>query len=393
MIGGGNAGISLAAFLLRQRQGLRVAIVEPRTQHTYRPLLSYVGGGLSGLARTERAPSHVMPEGCEWYRDAVVSVTPQRTARGHGVTTASGLELTADDLVICPGTEIDWEAIPGLREACGTPYASTNYESELAPHTWEVLSALETGEAVFAVSYRATPCPGVGLKPLFLAVDYWRRTGRLEDIRITVVLEDEQPFGLPAVDERVRRELGQLGAVVHDGCLLTAVDPDSRILRARASDGSPLELRFDALHVAPPYRGYDWVSAAGLAEPVLGLVAVDPETLEHPDHPGLWSLGDAAALDTPSSGGGLRPQAARVGDGIIARRTGRERPRYDGYTVAPIPVPGRRLMLAERDRMGRESRTIPPISRAPPRRSVFLFDFRLQPAIYWRWLLKGHVSR
>lgn len=42
VIGGGNAGLSAAARLLRKGFG-RVAVIEPQTVHTYRPLLSYVG--------------------------------------------------------------------------------------------------------------------------------------------------------------------------------------------------------------------------------------------------------------------------------------------------------------------------------------------------------------
>ena len=48
VVGGGNAGISLAAKLLRD--GCRdVAVVEPKAVHHYRPLLSYVAGGAATL--------------------------------------------------------------------------------------------------------------------------------------------------------------------------------------------------------------------------------------------------------------------------------------------------------------------------------------------------------
>lgn len=55
VIGGGNAGISAAARLLRR--GIRdVAVVEPQWVHTYRPLLSYVGGGQAS-SRPRSTPS------------------------------------------------------------------------------------------------------------------------------------------------------------------------------------------------------------------------------------------------------------------------------------------------------------------------------------------------
>lgn len=49
IIGGGNAGISAAARLIRK--GIdSVAVIEPQQVHTYRPLLSYVGGGQASLS-------------------------------------------------------------------------------------------------------------------------------------------------------------------------------------------------------------------------------------------------------------------------------------------------------------------------------------------------------
>ena len=50
VVGGGNAGISAAARLLKK--GISdVAVVEPKQVHTYRPLLSYVGSGQASLTR------------------------------------------------------------------------------------------------------------------------------------------------------------------------------------------------------------------------------------------------------------------------------------------------------------------------------------------------------
>ena len=43
IVGGGTAGISVAARLLRKGHS-DVAVIEPQTVHTYRPLLSYVAG-------------------------------------------------------------------------------------------------------------------------------------------------------------------------------------------------------------------------------------------------------------------------------------------------------------------------------------------------------------
>ncbi|WP_230685078.1 FAD-dependent oxidoreductase [Cellulomonas sp. JZ18] len=63
VVGGGNAGISLAAKLLRD--GCRdVAVVEPKDVHHYRPLLSYVAGGTATLDDLTRPQVEVMPAAC-----------------------------------------------------------------------------------------------------------------------------------------------------------------------------------------------------------------------------------------------------------------------------------------------------------------------------------------
>lgn len=73
VLGGGNAGMSAAARLLRS--GVHdVAVVEPQDVHTYRPLLSYVGGGQVRLRTAERTQRSVTPRGCTWIRDRVVGV-------------------------------------------------------------------------------------------------------------------------------------------------------------------------------------------------------------------------------------------------------------------------------------------------------------------------------
>ena len=98
IIGGGNAGISLAAGLLRD--GVRdVAVVAPQPVHRYKPLLNYVGGGEATMADLERPMADVVPGGCTWIRDAVESVDPA----SESVRTRGGCTVHFSTLVVCPG--------------------------------------------------------------------------------------------------------------------------------------------------------------------------------------------------------------------------------------------------------------------------------------------------
>jgi sulfide:quinone oxidoreductase len=61
VIGGGNAGLSLAALLLLKKPGLKIGILEPSTKHYYQPAWTLVGGGAFNIADTEKNEADYIP--------------------------------------------------------------------------------------------------------------------------------------------------------------------------------------------------------------------------------------------------------------------------------------------------------------------------------------------
>ncbi len=387
IIGGGNAGLSLAGRV--RRDGCRdVAVIEPKTVHEYRPMLSYVASGAATLADLRRPQERVTPDGVRWYRDRVVAVDPARSV----VTLGDGTELEYGDLAVCPGSQVDWDAVPGSRAAVATPYAATSYLPDQAVRTWDLLAGLTSGRAVFAVSDRHVPCYPVGLKPLFAAADHWRRTGVLDAIEIELLVESARLVDEAGADHQLRVAAERYGVRVRTHTTVTSVDAERRTLELRTPDG-PDRTAYDALYLAPPHRAPEWVAASGLDGPGSeGFVAVDPHTLQHVAHPRVWGLGDVATVDAMPSGGALRRQVPVVARNIQARRKGTEMRRYDGYSVAPVTTSRRRLLLAEFDRDARPQPTVPVPDLTRPRPSLLLFDRYLQPTVYWHKLLQGKVS-
>lgn len=390
IVGGGNAGISLAARLLRD--GARdVAVVESESVHRYRPLLNYVGAGEATMASLERPAASVMPRGCTWIQDRVVAVEPD----GPGVRTRTGARIGCSTLVVCPGMEEDWDATPGLAEASAAGWAGSAFVVEGAPRVWPALSELAGGVVVFTVPPEPAPCSATALKPLFMACDHWRRRGVLQDLDVHLVLPGPSPLGLPEPDRLLERALTSYGVNVLRDARVSAVG--ERRVTVSTPEGARELDDVAFAHVVPHYRAPRWVAEGDLAgATAAGLVDVDPFTLRHRRYPSVWSLGDVADLGIKPSGGALRKQVEVLAHNIaLARDTAATGTaplaRYDGYTVMPITLARHRLMLVEVDRNGRPAPTVPFPDLVRPRRATWFADRYALPVAYFRRILRGRV--
>ncbi len=350
----------------------------------------------------------MVPAGVTWCLDEVTRVDPA----ARRVETAGGRQISGGDLVLCPGVTPDWDDVPGSQAAVHSAYGSSNYVDERAPYTWELVEGLTEGHAVFVVGAGPVPCAGAALKPLFLAADHWRRTGVLGRLTVTLIVPWPTIFGIPAVDRELQAVADRFGITVLTSTRVRRVDTGNRLLHL--DQGGPGEHRdtrlpYDLLHLVPRHRPPAWVSASGLGVPgtdgpageddsaldahVPGMVEVDPATLAHRRHLAVWGLGDAADVAASRSGGALRKQVAVVADNIGRRRAGRPLVGYDGYSTAPITVGRNRLVLAEFDRAGTLTPSVPLIDLVKPRRFTWAYDRFLQPELYWHSILRGRVSR
>lgn len=402
VIGGGNAGLSVAGRL--QRAGIPdVTVIEPRAHHVYQPMLSHVAGGTAKASQATRAQADVMPPGVTLLRDAVASVDPETSS----LVLESGRRVGYEHLIVCPGIVQDWDAIPGLRAALQSPSVASSYEIGLADKTSHLLRDLREGTAVFVQAPEPASFAGAIQKPMYLACDYWRARGVLDRIRVVLVLPDATPLGVPEIDAELERKVTEYGIEVRRESRLSEVVADSStavigsaaISTAADAEGESERIHYDALVVEPPQRAPAWIAEAGLAAAVPltdsegGFVDVDGRTLQHRRYPNVWSLGDAAASESQRSGGALRKQTKALAENLAGVLGGEgARSEYDGYTVAPFTVSRSSVVFAEFDAEGRQRPSVPFWKGlARERRLTWVFDRRVLPWVYWNLILKGRA--
>ena len=175
IIGGGNAGISVAAQLLRKSGKLEIAIIDPATKHYYQPAWTLVGGGVFNIKDTEKEQADVMPKDVDWIKQKAIGFTPDK----NSVLLDTNDSISYDFLVVAPGIQLNWDGVKGLKEALGKEGVCSNYSFNSAPYTWETLKNFKGGKAIFTNPHTPVKCGGAPHKIMYMAADYFRKTGIL----------------------------------------------------------------------------------------------------------------------------------------------------------------------------------------------------------------------
>ncbi|WP_123025149.1 NAD(P)/FAD-dependent oxidoreductase [Mycolicibacterium stellerae] len=388
IIGGGTAGITVAARLLRKGYS-DVAIIEPSETHYYQPLWTLVGGGQAKASITARSEASVMPKGATWIKNAASSVDPENRA----VTCADGAVYEYDVLVVCPGIQLDWSHTEGLTEALGRNGVSSNYRFDLAPRTWDFIRNTRSGTAVFMMPSGPIKCAGAPQKIAYLASDYWRKQGVLKDIDVHLVVPTPRIFGIPAIADNLDKVIADYGINLHTNSEVTTVDAEAHkvAVSSVAEGGTDTTLPYDVLHAAPRQSAPDWIKSSPLATgDANGYVDVDKHTLQHVRYPNVFALGDAGSTPNSKTGAAIRKQAPVVVENIDAFLTGRPlQAEYDGYSSCPIVTSSHAMLLAEFDYSLKMTPSLPGLDPAKPHRAYWYLKKYGLPFMYWNLMLKG----
>ncbi len=386
IVGGGTAGITVAARLRRAGED-DIAVIEPSAVHRYQPLWTLVGSGHASVQSTLRPEADVMPRGVHWIQSRVAHVDPDE----QQLVTDSDLTIGYDVCVMAPGIELDWDAIPGLRETLGKNGVVSNYTAETAERTWAEVRSLEGGRALFTQPDGPIKCGGAPQKAAYMTADHLRRHGRLDSTEIVFSLPGDGLFGLPEFKAVLEGVMERYGIDVRYRTELVEVRPDAREALLRTTDGTQT-VPYDLLHVVPPQRAPAFVRDSPLAMPgdARGWIDADAHTLVHNRYPSVFALGDAAGIPAAKTGAAVRKQAPVVTANVLATLAGRElEASYDGYSSCPIVTAQGKMLLAEFDYSMTHHKTIPLLDTVRERRDMWYLKRYGLPFLYWNLMLKG----
>ncbi|CAM3740139.1 FAD/NAD(P)-binding oxidoreductase [Mesobacillus zeae] len=387
IVGGGTAGISVAARLLRQSNSLaeKIAIIDPADKHYYQPLWTLVGGGASKKEDSERTMESVIPKGAVWLQTAVAEFSPE----SKYVVTNDGQTIGYDYLVVASGIEINWGGIKGLKESLGTKQVCSNYSYQHVDYTWETIRSFKGGTALFTHPASPVKCGGAPQKIMYLAEDYFTRAGVRNSTNVVFQSANPAIFDVQKYREALEKVVVRKNIQANFRKNLIEIKPDEKIAIFEDLDTQEKEeVAYSMIHVTPLMQAPSFIKNSPLADET-GWVDVHQYTLQHNRYKNVFGLGDNANLPTSKTGAAIRKQAPVVANNIISlMRSIPMKESYDGYSSCPIVTGYNKLILAEFD-YNKDPQETMPFNQAVERRSMYMMKKDMLPIMYWNGMLKG----
>ncbi len=311
VVGGGFAGLEVVRMLAGQP--VHVTIVDKHNFHTFLPLLYQVAtAGLEPADVAYPIRTIFRKSGNVAYRHGLVARVDldRRLAQ-----LSDGAQLSFDHIVFASGAVANFFGIPGADE-----FAKPLYTLADARHLRDqLLLALEEAEAEGDVDARKLTFVIVGGGPTgvetagavleLLEVCLERDRMQIDRASTRVVLLDVAPrllggFSVKASDYALAR-LRKRGVEVRLGTSVAEVTTDA----VRLASGETI-----------PTRVVVWAAGVTATGTIVQGVGPDPGPsgrvrvggdLSVPGHPGVWAVGDSAAVPA-AAGGATCPQLAQV---------------------------------------------------------------------------------
>ncbi|MFM1820225.1 MAG: hypothetical protein RLZZ402_584 [Bacteroidota bacterium] len=388
IVGGGNAGISTAAQLLRQDSTLDIAIIDGTKKHYYQPAWTLVGGGEFNIQDTERDEATVIPPGAKWIQQMVNAFLPEE----NKITLADGSTLGYNYLIVAPGIQLNWSDVKGLKENLGKNGVCSNYSFESAPYTWECIQNTKGGKALFTNPNTPIKCGGAPQKIMYLAADYFKK--HQVSTQVELWSGGTRVFGVEKYENTLKKVIARYG--IHTKFFVKLAEIDGPAKKAKfvgiGEDNKDQEywVAYDMIHVTPPQSAPDFIKNSPLAN-ATGWVDVEKFSLQHVKYKNIFGCGDAAGLPVSRTGAAIRKQVPVLVENLLALMKGEPlKGEYSGYSSCPIITGYDQLVLAEFDYNNNPMETFP-FDQSKERWSMYQMKKYLLPYLYWNQILPGRM--
>jgi NADPH-dependent 2,4-dienoyl-CoA reductase/sulfur reductase-like enzyme len=283
-VGGGFGGATCARELRRNLPNASVTLVEAQERFTACPFSNGVIAGLRDLSEQQFGYDTVRKDGVEVVIRSATAVDPQARA----VTLGDGAKLAYDRLVLAPGIDIRFDALPGYTESA----------AEAMPHAWKAgeqtmllrrqLEAMEDGGTVM-MSAPANPfrCPPGPYERASLIAHYLKTKKPRAKL---IVLDAKDAFSKQRLFQAAWKELypNLEWVSLSAGGKVTAVEPATKTF---VTDFGRHQAA--VANVIPPQRAGRIAEAAGVADRS-GWCPIDPVTFESKLQANIHVIGDAS---------------------------------------------------------------------------------------------------
>jgi len=332
VIGGGFGGASCARALKRLDSKLEVTLIEANRSFVSCPFSNEVIAGLRQFEAQQFGYDRIAGDGVKVVASAAVKIDPQ--ARAVGL--ADGASLSYDRLVLAPGIDMRFDALPGYDEAV----------SEKMSHAWKAgeqtlllkrqLEAMKDG-GVVVIAVPAAPlrCPPAPYERASLIAHYLKMQKPRSKV---LVLDAKDGYSQQKLFEAAWKELypGMIERIaLSQGGRVTSVDPSTNTIITEFGNYSA-----DVANIIPPQKAGRIAEIAGAADNT-GWCPIDPVGFASKLVPNIHVIGDACiAGGIPKSAGAAAAQGKACAAAIVSLLAGKppEPPRLTGAcynTVAP----------------------------------------------------------
>lgn len=412
IVGGGAAGITIAARLDRAMDNPDVTIIEPSPKHVYQAGHTLVGGGIVKASKLVADTKEYIPDSAKWEQTKATNIDPE----SQKVALENGKVLSYDYLIVVPGLQYDWNKIEGLDpKEIGNNGLNTIYTLKGAEKTWNDLQrvAKTGGQALFSHPNTPIKCGGAPKKIMFLMDDYLRKQNTRDKAELTYFASGGKMFPIPIFEKAIINQYNSRDMKYVLNHNLVKIDTTKKLatfatkVKTKGAWDEDLEeyteivetklitREYDFIHVPPPMSAPDVVKNSPLPwqkgdAGELGLVEVDKFTLQHKRYKNIFSLGDVIGTPYGRTGGTVRKQAPVVVQNLIDVMEGREpSAKFGGYTVCPIITRYGKVLLAEFDYTGNPAPTIPGLAVDEERWMWWIMKVYILEPMYFYGMLRG----